>query len=135
MSAFGNLFHGQLNFVRTTQRHAVKWGIEARLNRDTTYSCISPMGSTTLAVERSFAGIYSFASGEHNVQVGDPLPDTLSSLLIGYPFGYTIVVAPPDLSNGSTHWSGGGQQERRECLCAGHMENQPAVGARLRAAV
>src|SRR6202050_920973 len=37
MVVFRTLFHGQLNFVRTTQRHAVKWGIEARLNRDTTY--------------------------------------------------------------------------------------------------
>jgi hypothetical protein len=35
------------------------------------------------------------------VQVGDPLPDTLSSLLIGYPYGYTIAVAPPYLSNGA----------------------------------
>ena len=41
------------------------------------------------------------ASGQHNVQVGDPLPDTLSSLLIGYPYGYTIAVAPPYASNGA----------------------------------
>ena len=37
MSAFGNLFQGQLNFAWTSPRHAVKWGVEARLNRDTTY--------------------------------------------------------------------------------------------------
>src|SRR6202790_3197596 len=102
MSSFGNLFHGQLNFVRTTQRHAVKWGIEARLNRDTTYFGTSPNG------EYDFGGgtFYSpvlipSASGEHNVQVGDPLPDTLSSLLIGYPYGYTIAVAPPYSSDGA----------------------------------
>src|SRR5271166_4804104 len=28
MASFGNLFHGQLNFVWTTHRHAVKWGGE-----------------------------------------------------------------------------------------------------------
>src|SRR6202011_1279494 len=102
MSGFGNLFQGQLNFAWTSPRHAVKWGVEARLNRDTTYFGISPNG------EYDFGGgtVYSpvvipSASGQHNVQVGDPLPDTLSSLLIGYPYGYTIAVAPPYSSDGA----------------------------------
>jgi hypothetical protein len=43
-SAFGNLFQGQLNFAWTSPRHAVKWGVEARLNRDTTYFGTSPNG-------------------------------------------------------------------------------------------
>ena len=101
MSAFGNLFQGQLNFTWTSGRHAVKWGVEARLNRDTTYFGTSPNG------EYDFGGgtVYSptfipSASGQHNVQPGDPLPDTLSSLLVGYPYGYTIAVAPPYFSNG-----------------------------------
>jgi hypothetical protein len=102
MSAFGNLFQGQLNFAWTSGRHAVKWGVEARLNRDTTYFGISPNG------EYDFGGgtVYSpefipSASGTHNVAPGDPLPDTLSSLLIGYPYGYTVAVAPPYFSNGA----------------------------------
>lgn len=102
MSAFGNLFQGQLNFAWTKGGHAVKWGVEARLNRDTTYFGISPNG------EYDFGGgtVYSPAfipsgSGEHDVQPGDPLPDTLSSLLLGYPYGYTIAVAPPSFSNGA----------------------------------
>jgi hypothetical protein len=102
MSAFGNLFQGQLNFAWTSTRHAVKWGVEARLNRDTTYFGISPNG------EYDFGGgtVYSpkfipSASGQHDVQPGQPLPDTLSSLLIGYPYGYTIAVAPPSASNGT----------------------------------
>ena len=102
MSAFGNLFQGQLNFEWTSGQHAVKWGVEARLNRDTTYFGISPNG------EYDFGGgtVYSptfipSASGLHNVQPGDPLPDTLSSLLVGYPYGYTIAVAPPYFSNGA----------------------------------
>src|SRR6201987_894265 len=102
MSAFGNLFQGQLNFVRTTQRHAVKWGIEARLNRDTTYFGTSPTGEYDFGGGTVYSPVFiPSASGKHNVQVGDPLPDTLSSLLIGYPYGYTIAVAPPYLSNGA----------------------------------
>ena len=102
MSAFGNLFHGQLNFVWTTQQHAVKWGIEARINRDTTYFGTSPNGEYDFGGGTVYSPVFiPSASGEHNVHVGDPLPDTLSSLLIGYPYGYTIAVAPPYLSNGA----------------------------------
>jgi hypothetical protein len=102
MSAFGNLFQGQLDFAWTSGRHAVKWGVEGRLNRDTTYFGISPNG------EYDFGGgtVYSpefipSASGTHNVAPGAPLPDTLSSLLIGYPYAYTVAVAPPYFSNGA----------------------------------
>jgi len=102
MSAFGNLFQGQLDFAWTSGRHAVKWGVEGRLNRDTTYFGISPNG------EYDFGGgtVYSpefipSASGTHNVAPGDPLPDTLSSLLIGYPYAYSVAVAPPYFSNGA----------------------------------
>ena len=102
MSAFGNLFQGQLNFAWTPRSHNVKWGVEARLNRDSTYFGISPNG------EYDFGGgtVYSpefipSASGQHNIAPGDPLPDTLSSLLLGYPYAYTVAVAPPYSSNGA----------------------------------
>jgi hypothetical protein len=102
MSAFGNLFQGQLNFTFTTARHAVKWGAEARLNRDTTYFGISPNGEYDFGGGTVYSPIFiPSASGQHDVQPGQPLPDTLSSLLIGYPYGYTIAVAPPYSSNGA----------------------------------
>ena len=101
-SAFGNLFQGQLNFTWTTARHAVKWGAEARLNRDTTYFGISPNGEYDFGGGTVYSPVFiPSASGQHNVQAGDPLPDTLSSLLIGYPYGYTIAVTPPYSSNGA----------------------------------
>ncbi len=102
MSAFGNLFQGQLNLTWTTVRHAVKWGAEVRLNRDTTYFGISPNGEYDFGGGTVYSPVFiPSASGQHNVQVGDPLPDTLSSLLIGYPYGYTIAVAPPYSSDGA----------------------------------
>ena len=39
-------------------------------------------------------------SGTHNINPGDPFPDTLSSFLSGSPFFYTVAVAPPYFSNG-----------------------------------
>ncbi|HTW78118.1 MAG TPA: carboxypeptidase regulatory-like domain-containing protein, partial [Terracidiphilus sp.] len=102
MSAFGNLFHGQLNFAWTQGPHAVKWGAEVRLNRDTTYFGISPNGEYDFGGGTVYSPVFiSSASGQHNVQPGDPLPDTLTSLLLGYPYGYAIAVAPPYMSNGA----------------------------------
>jgi hypothetical protein len=102
MSAFGNLFQGQLNFTWTTARHAVKWGAEARLNRDTTYFGISPNGEYDFGGGTVYSPVFiPSASGQHDVQPSQPLPDTMSSLLLGYPYGYTIAVAPPYASNGA----------------------------------
>jgi len=102
MSAFGNLFQGQLNFAWTSGRHAVKWAVEARLNRDTTYFGISPNGEYDFGGGTVYSPVFiASESGQHNVEPGDPLPDTLSSLLLGYPYGYTVAVAPPYFSNGA----------------------------------
>ncbi len=102
MSAFGNLFQGQLNATWTRARHAVKVGGEARLNRDTTYFGISPNGEYDFGGGTVYSPVFiPSQSGTHDVEPGDPLPDTLSSLLIGYPYGYTIAVAPPYFSNGA----------------------------------
>ncbi len=102
MSAFGNLFQFQLNFAWTTARHALKWGAEARLNRDTTYFGISPNGEYDFGGGTVYSPVFiPSASGQHNVQPGQPLPDTLSSLLLGFPYAYTVAVAPPYASDGA----------------------------------
>jgi hypothetical protein len=68
MQAYGNLFQGRQNIAFTTGSHAFKAGVEARLNRDTTYFGISPNG------EYDFGGGTAYAtefipsqSGNHNV--------------------------------------------------------------------
>ena len=101
MSAYGNLFQGQQNFDWTTARHNVKAGVEARLNRDTTYFGISPNGEYDFGGGTVYSPIFiPSQSGMHDIQPGQPLPDTLSSLLTGYPYSYTVAVAPPYFSNG-----------------------------------
>jgi hypothetical protein len=102
MSSFGNLFQGRQNFTWTTARHVFKAGGEVRLNRDTTYFGTSPNGEYDFGGGTVYSPIFiPSQSGTHNVQPGDPLPDTLSSLLIGYPYAYTVAVAPPYFSNGT----------------------------------
>jgi hypothetical protein len=101
MQAYGNLFQGRQNVAFTTGTHAFKAGFEVRVNRDTTYFGISPNG------EYDFGGGTAYAtefipsqSGTHNINPGNPFPDTLSSFLSGSPFVYTVAIAPPYFSNG-----------------------------------
>jgi hypothetical protein len=102
MSAFGNLFQGQQSFAWNTARHAFKAGGEVRLNRDTTYFGTSPDGEYDFGGGTVYSPVFiPSESGTHNIEPGEPLPDTLSSLLTGYPYSYTVGVAPPYFSNGA----------------------------------
>ncbi len=101
MTAYGNLFQAQQGFALTTAHHNFKFGGEVRLNRDTTYYGTSPNG------EYDFGGGTAYAradipsrSGTHDIHAGDPLPDTLTGLLSGSPFVYTVAIAPSYFSNG-----------------------------------
>jgi Carboxypeptidase regulatory-like domain/TonB dependent receptor len=101
ISVYGNLFQLQQKLSFTTAGHAFKAGGEMRLNRDTTYFGISPNGEFDFGGGTAYSPIdIPSQSGLHNVRAGDPLPDTLSGLLTGSPFVYTIAVAPPYFSGG-----------------------------------
>lgn len=101
MQAYGNLFQGRQSIAYTTDRHAVRAGFEVRVNRDTTYFGTSPNGEYTFGGGTSYATeAISSASGNHNIDAGDPLPDTLTSLLSGSPFSYTVALAPSFMSGG-----------------------------------
>jgi TonB dependent receptor len=98
---YGNLFQLRQNISFTTGSHAFKAGGEMRLNRDTTYFGISPDGEYDFGGGTAYSPVdIPSQSGLHNIRAGDPLPDTLSSLLSGSPFVYTVVVAPPYFSGG-----------------------------------
>ena len=102
MSSFGNLFQFQQNFTWTRKQHTIQAGAEARLNRDSTYFGISPNGQYDFGGGTVYSPVaIQSESGAHNIAPGDPLPDTLSSLLLGYPYSYEVAVAPPFTSNGA----------------------------------
>jgi TonB-dependent Receptor Plug Domain/TonB dependent receptor len=101
ISIYGNLFQLRQNLSFTTARHAFKAGGEMRLNRDTTYFGISPNGEYDFGGGTAYSPInIPSQSGRHDIRAGDPLPDTLTGLLSGSPFVYTVVVAPPYFSGG-----------------------------------
>jgi len=101
MQAYGNLFQARQSVAFTTSAHAFKVGFEVRLNRDTTYFGISPDGEYDFGGGTAYANEFiPSQSGTHNINPGDPFPDTLSSFLSGSPFVYTVAIAPPYFSNG-----------------------------------
>jgi hypothetical protein len=101
MQAYGNLFQGRQTVSYIRGSHAFRAGFEARLNRDTTYFGIAPNGEYDFGGGQAYA-IEAIASqsGNHNINPGDPLPDTLSGFLSGSPFAYTVAIAPPYFSGG-----------------------------------
>ncbi len=102
MQAYGNLFQEQETINYTTASHTIKAGFEVRQNVDTTYFGISPNGEYDFGGGTAYAtAAIASSSGTHNVNVGDPLPDTLSGFLSGSPFAYIVAVAPPGISDGS----------------------------------
>jgi Carboxypeptidase regulatory-like domain len=101
MESFGNLFQLQQSFTLIRGSHSFKMGGEFRANRDTTYFGTSPNGEYIFGGGTAYSPInIRSASGQHDIHAGDPLPDTLSSLLTGSPFSYDLAVAPPYFSNG-----------------------------------
>jgi hypothetical protein len=101
IQVYGNLLQAQQNVTYIRSRHVFKAGGEVRLNRDTTYFGISPNGEYDFGGGSAYATeAIPSASGNHNLQPGDLLPDTLSSFLSGSPFAYTRAIAPPYFSNG-----------------------------------
>jgi hypothetical protein len=102
MQAYGNLFQERENISYTSARHTMKAGFEFRKNVDTTYFGISPNGEYDFGGSTAYATeAIASSSGAHNINVGDPLPDTLSGFLSGAPFAYIVAVAPPEISGGS----------------------------------
>src|SRR5579884_3288115 len=89
--SFGNLFQFKHDMADVHGNHTFKWGVEMRFNRDSTIWGVNPNGVYTFGGGTAYSpGEITSASGLHNIQPGDPLPDTLTALLTATPFLYSI---------------------------------------------
>ena len=104
MQAYGNLFQGYQSVAYSIGNHSIKAGFEARINRDTTYFGIPVrMANMISAAAPQYATTnISSASGTHDIHVGDPMPDTFSSFIIGSPLVYNVALAA-SFSSGGEH--------------------------------
>ncbi len=101
IASFGNLFQFRQNFTWTRGSHSLKFGAEARFNRDTTLFGTAPNGSYVFGGGAAYSPVeIRSRSGLHDIHPGDLLPDSLTGLLTATPFSYTVTAAPPLFAQG-----------------------------------
>lgn len=102
MASYGNLFQGRQDFRWVRGSHTFEAGGLFVANRDTTYFGTATNGQYTFGGGPAYAtAAIASASGEHNISAGEQLPDTLTALLLGSAFSYTLAVAPQEFPQGS----------------------------------
>jgi len=93
---WANLFQARQTITYAHHRHSFRAGFEVRANRDTAVFGLSPNGLYSFGGGTSYSPVaIRSASGAHNINVGDPLPDSLSSFLTASPFSFARSVSPP----------------------------------------
>ena len=89
--SFGNLYQIKEDMAYTRGAHALKWGVEIRLNKDSTIFGTNPNGLYAFGGGTAYSPVLiTSASGQHNILPGQPLPDALTGLLTATPFSYTV---------------------------------------------
>ena len=92
--SYGNVYQIKQDMVYVHGTHSFKWGLEIRLNKDATIFGTNPSGVYSFGGGTAFSPVpITSASGLHNIQPGDPLPDALTGLLTATPYSYSITAA------------------------------------------
>ena len=92
--SYGNVYQLKHDMSYTHSAHSYKWGVELRFNRDSTIFGLNPNGLYTFGGGTAYSPVLiKSASGTHDIQPGDPLPDSLTGLLTATPFSYTVTAA------------------------------------------
>ena len=92
--SYGNLYQVRQDFSWIHGAHTFKWGTEIRVNRDSTIFGVNPNGIYEFGGGSAYSPVkIASASGTHDIQAGEPLPDSLTGLLTGTPYSYNIMAA------------------------------------------
>jgi len=92
--SYGNLYQFKQDFGWTRGSHSFKWGTEIRINRDSTIFGVNPNGLYEFGGGKAYSPVFiKSASGTHDIQVGDALPDSLTGLLTATAYSYNIMAA------------------------------------------
>jgi Carboxypeptidase regulatory-like domain len=94
VGSFGNLWQFRHDMTDVRGKHAFRWGVEIRINRDATIFGQTINGSYSFGGGTAYSPVeITSASGQHNLAPGDPLPDSLTGLLTATPYSYSVSVA------------------------------------------
>jgi hypothetical protein len=92
--SYGNVYQLKYDMVYTRGSHTFKWGAEIRANRDATIFATNPNGVYSFGGGTAYSPVLiRSASGQHDIQPGDPLPNALTSLLTATPYSYSVIAA------------------------------------------
>ena len=92
--SYGNVYQMKADVTYVHGTHTIRMGGEARLNKDATIFGMNPNGIYTFGGGTAYSPVQILsASGQHNINVGDPLPDALTGLLTATPYAYTVTAA------------------------------------------
>jgi len=92
--SYGNVYQLKHDMASTHGSHSFKWGAELRFNRDATIFGLNPNGIYTFGGGPAYSPAFiPSASGQHDIQPGELLPDSLTGLLTATPFSYGITAA------------------------------------------
>jgi len=92
--SYGNVYQAKIDMAWARGAHTLKWGTDIRLNKDATVFGVNPNGLYTFGGGTAYSSVQILsASGQHNIQRGDPLPDALTGLLTATPYSYTVTAA------------------------------------------
>jgi Carboxypeptidase regulatory-like domain len=90
--SFGNLYQLKEDMSYVHASHSLKWGLEIRFNRDATIFGTDPNGAYAFGGGTAYSPVLiKSASGTHDIQPKDPLPDSLTGLLTATPYSYSII--------------------------------------------
>src|SRR5438552_1368946 len=92
--SYGNLYQLRHDMGYVRANHSFKWGVEIRFNRDATIFGTNVNGLFSFGGGTAYSpALIPSASGTHDIQIGDPLPDSLTGLLTATPYQFNIVAA------------------------------------------
>lgn len=92
--SYSNLYQFKQDMSFLHGAHALMWGVEIRVNRDTTIWGMNTNGLYSFGGGTAYSPVLiTSASGTHDIQPGDPLPDSLTGLLTATPYAYTVMGA------------------------------------------
>jgi Carboxypeptidase regulatory-like domain len=94
LGSYGNLYQLKHDMLAIRGAHSFKFGVEIRVNRDSTIFGLNPNGTYTFGGGAAYSPVFiPSASGTHNINPGDKLPDSLVGLLTASPYSYSVFAA------------------------------------------
>jgi hypothetical protein len=110
--SFSNLYQLKQDMTALHGNHNFKWGVEIRVNRDSTIFGTAPNGAYTFGGGTAYAPYdIQSRSNLHNITKGEPLPDALTGLLTATPYSYTVSAVADNTPGGAKFDEAGVRRE------------------------